>query len=336
MSARSIAVRVAASSVLALTACPHEGESPPTSATEATSDTEPGATASTASSTSTTSSPSTSSDIQTESASTDPTASSTTDASSTSTSTTALDTSTGEPDTTTAAPPGVCGDGVLDPGEECDDGGDNANNLYDGCTLACTLGPRCKDALVQLEHEECDPLDPNLVDEAACTDACTWGGRIVFVSGSTYTGALGGLAGADATCRALAKSAGLSDHLGYRAWLSVGPVTAAARIGDTGEPFILLDGQPIAPSFASLTAGNLLHPIDLTELQAPVQAPLGARTNTATDGSTASLDDDCAAWTTGVGPRGVGGVREALDGDVVEVLGPYFCSKQRHLYCVGP
>lgn len=333
MNPRSVAPLVAITGALALPACPHESAGASTSATEATAAGDPTSTASTTASTSTTSSASTSSDLQTESAaadSLDPTASSTTAPSTSDLGTTSL-----APDTT-AAPPGDCGDGLLDPGEECDDGPDNANDLYDGCTLACTLGPRCKDSLVQPDHEDCDPLDPNLVDEAACTDACTWGGRIVFVSSSTHTGALAGLAGADAVCGALAQSAGLANPTGYRAWLSAGTASAASRIGDTGEPFLLLDGQPIATSFASLTSGHLLHPIDLTELKAPVAAPLGAWTNTTAAGATASLVDDCAAWTNqDIDHVAIQGLADATDPAWTHAT-PYYCSKQRHLYCIGP
>jgi cysteine-rich repeat protein len=59
----------------------------------------------------------------------------------------------------------LCRDGVLDPGEECDDG--NAVD-GDGCTNACTL-PRCGDGIVQA-GEECD--DGNRIDFDGCTNAC--------------------------------------------------------------------------------------------------------------------------------------------------------------------
>ena len=51
-----------------------------------------------------------------------------------------------------------CGDGNLDPGEECDDG----NNLDgDGCSSQCTIEPYCGDGNLD-EGEECD--DGNLID----------------------------------------------------------------------------------------------------------------------------------------------------------------------------
>ena len=48
-----------------------------------------------------------------------------------------------------------CGDGVIEPGEACDNGA--ANNLggYNGCNSNCTLGPRCGDG-VKTPPEQCD------------------------------------------------------------------------------------------------------------------------------------------------------------------------------------
>jgi len=59
-----------------------------------------------------------------------------------------------------------CGDGLLDPGEQCDDG-----NLVngDGCHANCTL-PRCGDGLLD-PGEQCD--DGNLVNGDGCSSTCT-------------------------------------------------------------------------------------------------------------------------------------------------------------------
>ncbi len=47
---------------------------------------------------------------------------------------------------------GACGDGVVDPGEECDDGNTDGT---DSCTSACTLNV-CGDAYVYVGQEQCD------------------------------------------------------------------------------------------------------------------------------------------------------------------------------------
>ncbi|HEY8378931.1 MAG TPA: DUF4215 domain-containing protein [Nannocystis sp.] len=70
----------------------------------------------------------------------------------------------GTTDATTDAT-GVCGDGVVDPGEECDDGNDVDG---DACTNACTNAV-CGDGIVG-PGEMCD--DGNMNDEDDCTNAC--------------------------------------------------------------------------------------------------------------------------------------------------------------------
>jgi hypothetical protein len=52
---------------------------------------------------------------------------------------------------------GICGDGVVTPGEACDMGAAN-DGSYGGCNPDCTIGPRCGDGIVQSnEGEQCEP-----------------------------------------------------------------------------------------------------------------------------------------------------------------------------------
>jgi len=67
---------------------------------------------------------------------------------------------------TTGAPDPVCGDGTVDPGEECDEGPANADD--GACTSACRL-PVCGDGFVQA-GEACD--DGNDIDADACVGNC--------------------------------------------------------------------------------------------------------------------------------------------------------------------
>jgi cysteine-rich repeat protein len=86
-----------------------------------------------------------------------------------------IDPTTDAPDDTTAAidpsttdlPPGECGDGVLNPLEQCDDGDANADEA--ACTRACRLAV-CGDGLVHDGVELCD--DGNDYDTDACVQGC--------------------------------------------------------------------------------------------------------------------------------------------------------------------
>lgn len=102
---------------------------------------------------------------------------------------------TGVPTTSDDAP--VCGNGVLEEGEECDDGNlevrdaclptcknaacgdgivwtgmeecDDGNGVDDSCTNGCAMGG-CGDGIVWIGQEECD--DGNQSNDDACTNLC--------------------------------------------------------------------------------------------------------------------------------------------------------------------
>ncbi len=61
----------------------------------------------------------------------------------------------------------LCRNGIIDPGEECDD--DNDSNA-DGCLNDCTL-PYCGDGFTRDGYEQCD--DGNVVETDACKNDCT-------------------------------------------------------------------------------------------------------------------------------------------------------------------
>lgn len=68
-----------------------------------------------------------------------------------------------------------CGDGVVVPPEECDEGDQNwdptSPNAYGHCTTECKLGPRCGDG-AKSGDEECDEGKDN-VGQYGDADACT-------------------------------------------------------------------------------------------------------------------------------------------------------------------
>ncbi len=79
---------------------------------------------------------------------------------------------------TSTTSPGVCGDGSVDAGEECDDGGANGENA--ACTSEC-LNNICGDGKLLEGEEQCD--DGNTADGDGCTAEClnnTCGDGIVY------------------------------------------------------------------------------------------------------------------------------------------------------------
>lgn len=64
-------------------------------------------------------------------------------------------------------PEDLCGNNVIDNGEQCDDG--NLTN-GDGCSATCTTETRCGDGNVNSQAEECD--DGNQNDSDYCSNAC--------------------------------------------------------------------------------------------------------------------------------------------------------------------
>jgi fibro-slime domain-containing protein len=68
-----------------------------------------------------------------------------------------------------------CGDGTVDmPFEQCDDGVNLSQ--YGGCAPGCVLGPKCGDGIVQSKFEECDD-GTNLGGYGKCAPGCALGPR---------------------------------------------------------------------------------------------------------------------------------------------------------------
>ena len=86
-----------------------------------------------------------------------------------------------------------CGDGLVHDGvEACDHGPDgNSDTTYNGCTHACQIGDHCGDGVVQ-GPEECDLGDDNGSDrfppESVGCDMCHFDAKLVFLSSTTYKG----------------------------------------------------------------------------------------------------------------------------------------------------
>ncbi|MBK8262900.1 MAG: DUF4215 domain-containing protein [Nannocystis sp.] len=315
------------------------------------------------------------------SSSSDPTSSSTTDTSTSSSTTAAVttdpsssssDSTDSSSDSSTSAPLPSCGDGILDPGEECDHAHANADDAP--CTSSCSLN-FCGDGLLLKSGdspEQCDHADAN-ADDAPCTSSCSLNfcgdglllksgdspeecddanslphdgcspscliERLVFVSsalrqGNSSDAGLKSLSGADALCQDLAQAAGLPPHL-YMAWLSTKNLGPASRF----------------PSHTASARGPFLlidhTPIalswqDLTDGQLlhPIDLDEHGQTitkstvwtNTSPNGAPADKGD-CDAWNSSDGdPKGGVGSSSATDTTWTE-LDANLCANSARIYC---
>jgi cysteine-rich repeat protein len=73
--------------------------------------------------------------------------------------------------------PGVCGDGKVQPPEQCDEGAQLNTGEYGGCAPSCIFAPHCGDG-IKNGPEECDDgiVDGSLeVPYGGCTSTCKLG-----------------------------------------------------------------------------------------------------------------------------------------------------------------
>ncbi len=119
----------------------------------------------------------------------------------------------------------------------------------------------CGDGVVEGE-EACD--DGNMVPGDGCQECA--GDSIVFITSESYQGfALGGLYGADQRCRSLAAKAGLERPLAFQAWLSTPTMSASDRLLHSRGRYVLVNGLVVAQDWDALTSGTLENAIMVDE-----------------------------------------------------------------------
>jgi len=174
---------------------------------------------------------------------------------------TSTDATTAPPDPSstgdTAAPPPVCGDGLVEGDEECD--------------------------------------DANVVDIDECDNTCARAYFIFVTSEFGYTGKLNGLKGADARCRNRAALAGLPRWDHYMALLSDSTTSAAARLHHARGHYRLINGLPVAHGWDALMNEPLTHPINVTELSTTLD--IDVWTGTVPGGAAVPGAAHCGDWT---------------------------------------
>ena len=122
-----------------------------------------------------------------------------------------------------------------------------------------------RDAFVAEDSATDAALDAD-ADANACPGAAGCE-RTVFVTSVDFPGNLGGIAGADAKCQALADASALPGVKGHAfgAWLSTAASSVSARFVHGTKPYRRTDGALVAFSWNSLVGGGLMSAISLDE-----------------------------------------------------------------------
>jgi hypothetical protein len=134
------------------------------------------------------------------------------------------------------------------------------------------------------------------------TSACVAGKR-VFMTSTTYTANFGGVTGADNQCQLRANAASLGGS--WKAWISQSGNSPSTRFTQYSGPYILLNSNVVANSWADLTDGTIGTPINIDEYNNLVTSSVNTWTNTNIDGTfnTGSLfgcgGTVCGSWTIG-------------------------------------
>ena len=174
--------------------------------------------------------------------------------------------------------------------------------------------------------------DQVCIGGACVVPACGAGGPCrVFLSSILYDGNLGGLSGADAKCQELAEAAGLPGA--YKVWLSDTTSSPASRFVPSTGPYRLVNGTTVARSFADLTDGILLAPINVTETGGGMGGSENSWTHTQSNGSRESTGDHCANWLSNSSAN-FGDTGHVSSSDAFwTTLAAFPCNPRFHLYC---
>lgn len=222
-------------------------------------------------------------------------------------------------------------------GFDCDTG---EPGICQAGTFACEDGQLVCERKLAPAMEVCDGIDNDCngkVDEVPCLP------KTVFITSQTFTGALGGLHGADAICQSAAETAGLSGT--YKAWLSTSTEDVFARFTHPETPYVLVDGTKVADGFGELVNGGPQHAISLDEYGNPAPsttacsqlAPPSATvwTSTLPDGHIHQETQTCDNFTAAFGPASLGCASPTyLDAwSVCCSAGVNLCAQKAALYC---
>jgi|SRR5579859_5175544 len=209
--------------------------------------------------------------------------------------------------------------------------GDDAPTVDDGPGVAdASTDEAATGADAPTDGSPCGCGTRSVCIAGVCTPA-----RRVFVTDETYGGALGGHAGADATCQTLATGAGLGGT--WMAWISDSTSSPSQRFSKPTVGYFLLDGTAVAASWTTLTTSGPIHAIDLSETGVSLAAASSdaSKTWTATVASGALGTPSCGDFASSASSKS-GTVGHCTGTGTVNWTSAYTgeaCSVPNHLYC---
>ena len=235
---------------------------------------------------------------------------------------------------------GACmGQGACAPGtsEACGNCSSGRRTCSNSCSWGACMGQMgCQPGTTR-------PCEGCPMMTQTCSAMCGWStcncpmtmSKRVFVTSSKHSGMLGGLMGAHALCTRLANDAGLTGQ--YRAWLSTATSGPANFMTHNPGPYVLPGGDMVATSWADLTDGTLLRPIDRDQNGMPANPQFVCEggevwTNTTIGGTPASAND-CTGWFGLAGTSQAGNVKYANSRWTNSGCTAVTCASDMPIYC---
>ncbi len=167
-------------------------------------------------------------------------------------------------------------------------------------------------------------LQPGEIDQTSYL--CATGPKRAFVSSTATDGNMGGLAGADARCQALANAASLPGV--YKAWLSDSHASPQTRFTHSTLPYIRVDGSQIAADWAGLVGSPHTGGISADELGNYLPL-ISIWTGTNDDGSAGNT---CNDWATNSAAF-IGTFGGSTNSTSWSNLGTHPCNFGTNMYC---
>ncbi len=159
--------------------------------------------------------------------------------------------------------------------------------------------------------------------------------KLIFITSARYTGDLGGLAGADAKCQALAAAAGRPGT--FKAWLSDSSTTAGERLTHSTVPYVRTDGTVIAMNWDDLTDGTINVALSVDENGTTIDTGWPYTwTWTTANGSGGTPGWNCRDWTYsgGLPDKGECGFIYETNYKWSVIRSSDGCGESLYLYCI--